>query len=125
MQYDVTSPEEYIEALEDDWRKPKLLELRDILLGVADDITESINYKMLAFADSKGIICHLNAQKAYVALYVGDAEKIDTDGTLLKGINCGKGCIRFKKSNDVGSDNIKEFIARTIRLWKSDVDIGC
>ena len=125
MQYDVSSPEEYLKALDDDWRKAKVLELRDILLSTADDIVEGINYKMLSYADHQGIICHLNAQKNYVGLYVGDAEKIDIDGNLLAGINCGKGCIRFKKSNDVTSDNIKTFISRTVQLWKDGVDIGC
>jgi len=125
MQYDVSTPEEYIEALDNDWRKEKLLQLREIILASSDDIAESINYKMLAFADAQGIICHLNAQKGYVGLYVGDAAKIDIDGTLLQGINCGKGCVRFKKSNNASSDNIKEFVARKIQLWKDGVDFGC
>jgi len=125
MQYDVSTAEEYLEALDNDWRKEKVLELRKILLSATDDIVEGINYKMLSYADSNGIICHLNAQKNYVGLYVGDAKKIDVEGTLLAGIDCGKGCVRFKKSNDASSDNIKEFITRKVQLWKDGVDFGC
>ena len=125
MQYDVSSPEEYLEALDNDWRKEKVLELRVILLSSADDIVEGLHYKMLSYADDQGVFCHLNAQKNYVGLYVGDAKKIDADGTLLEGINCGKGCVRFKKSNNVGTDNIREFIAKTIQMWKDGMDIHC
>lgn len=125
MQYDVTSPEAYLEVLEDDWRKEKVMQLRQVILNAADDIEEIINYKMLAYQDNKGIICHLNAQKQYVAMYVGDTKKIDIDGTLLQGINCGKGCVRFKKSNDVLSPNITAFVLKAVQLWKDGVDLGC
>jgi len=125
MQYDVTSPEEYLEVLENDWRKEKVIQLREIILASADDIIEGINYKMLAYSDDRGTICHLNAQKNYVGLYIGDAKMIDVDGLLLKGIDCGKGCVRFRKSNDATSDNIKTFIARKIEMWKDGVDFTC
>jgi len=125
MQYDVSTPKEYLDALADDWRKEKLIQLRALLLASADDIIEGINYKILSYADDRGIICHLNAQKGYVALYVGNAAKIDRDGSLLAGINRGKGCIRFKKSNDAGSDNIKRFVALIFQLRRDGQDIDC
>jgi len=125
MQYDVSSPEEYLEVLEDDWRKEKVIQLREIILASADDIKEDINYKMLAFSDDRGTICHLNAQKNYVGLYIGDAKLIDIDGSLLEGINCGKGCVRFKKSNDATSSNVKEFVARKVQMHKDGVDFSC
>jgi len=125
MQYDVTSPQEYLEAIDDDWRKEKGIQLRKIILSSADDIKEGINYKMLSYADDGGTICHLNAQKNYVGLYIGDAKLIDVDGSLLQGINCGKGCVRFKKSNDVETPNIKAFIARKVQMHKDGVDFSC
>lgn len=125
MQYDVSTPEEYLEALDNDWHKEKLVELRNIILSTSSDIVEGINYKMLSYADDTGIICHLNAQKNYVGLYVGNAQKIDTDGSLLAGLDCGKGCIRFKKSNDTSAENIEAFINKAVQLWKDGADIGC
>ena len=80
---------------------------------------------MLAFGDEHGGIFNLNAQKAYVALYVGTADKIDPSGELLEGLNRGKGCIRFRKSDVVGETRIGEFIARTIELHREGADIGC
>ena len=91
MQYDVKTPEEYIEALEDDWRREKLEHLRTLIKSKASDFVEGIEYKMLNYNDDKGTIFYLNAQKNYVSLYTGDAKKIDPDGSLLKGIDVGKG----------------------------------
>ncbi|MBT8219007.1 MAG: DUF1801 domain-containing protein [Bacteroidia bacterium] len=125
MQYDVTSPEEYLDALEEDWRKEKLLRLRAMLFEADPDLLEVIQYKMLSYSDKDGVICHLNAQKHFVGLYVGNADKIDVDGTLLEGINRGKGCLRLNKTLDLEKTQIGEFIKRTITAWKSGADIGC
>lgn len=65
MLYDAKTPVEYLELLEEDWRKDKLLELREILLS-EPGIMEGIKYKMLSYADEKGIMFQLNAQKNYV-----------------------------------------------------------
>ena len=97
MQYDVNSPKDYMEALEKDWRFERLEEIRQLIKQSAPQIVEGIKYKMLSYADENGDVFHLNAQKSYVALYVGDIEKIDATGTLLKGLSLGKGCIRIKK----------------------------
>ena len=125
MQYDVTTPKEYIAKLEDDWRKEKLKELRSIIKTIAPKLEEGIEYKMLSYKDSKGSVFHLNAQKNYVSLYVGNAEKIDTDGKLLEGIDVGKGCIRIKKSVNIPDTMLDEFIARTVDLREQGKDIDC
>ncbi len=126
MQYNAQTPVEYLDILEEDWRKEKLLELRDIILDKAYDFKERINYKMLCYTDDKGDLFHLNAQKNYVSLYVGDSSKIDADGTLLKGLDIGKGCIRFKKSVNIAETKIDEFIAKGVALWKAgNVDLSC
>lgn len=124
MQYEATIPSEYLNQLEDDWRKKILSELRKIILS-QPSIKEGINYKMLSYQDDKGIIFHLNAQKNYVGLYVGNAAKVDPEGVLLKGIDHGKGCLRFKKSTVVSDTHIDEFIAKTIAMWKKGEDINC
>jgi len=51
--------------------------------------------------------------------------KIDPDGELLKGINIGKGCIRFNKSLSLSGTRIEEFIERAVHLWKLGVDLEC
>jgi uncharacterized protein YdhG (YjbR/CyaY superfamily) len=111
--------------LDNDWRREKLLELRDLITSHDTGLIEGISYKMLSYSDQRGIIFGLNAQKHYVSLYVGDAKKIDTDGSLLEGLNIGKGCIRFSKTTSVAGTNIDEFIERAIAMWKRGEDTDC
>ncbi|MEM7296964.1 MAG: DUF1801 domain-containing protein [Bacteroidota bacterium] len=123
MQYDVSTPEEYLDQLENDWRKETLLQLRDLISQ--HGLKEGIEYKMLSYADEKGAVFALNAQKAYTALYVGNASKVDPSGELLAGINHGKGCLRFKKTTDVASTRIEEFIQKAVEMRKLGKDIDC
>ena len=125
MQYDVSSPAEYMESLDSDWRKDRLKELRNIILQQDSAIQVTINYKMLCFKLNDSVLFHLNAQSAYVSLYCGNTKKIDPDGALLAGLSIGKGCIRFTKSKTISKTRIAEFIERAVVLLKEGEDIGC
>lgn len=125
MQYDVQTPQEYMQVLEDDWRREKLEELRALIKSYAPELVEGIDYKMLSYRDDKEIVFGLNAQKNYVSLYVGDVKKIDPDGSLLEGLNVGKGCIRFTKSKVIAKTRIREFLERAIDMWRRGEDIYC
>ena len=125
MQYDVASPAQYLKALESDWRKETLLQLRQIILQQAEPIEESIHYKMLCFTLNGQVLFHLNAQRGYVSLYCGDTQKIDPENQFLGGLNLGKGCIRFSKTKAVTNTQITLFIEQAIRLHKSGASFGC
>ena len=125
MQYNVTTVPEYLAALEEDWRKQTLEEIRSLIKEAGPDIEEYIQYKMLAYGDGKTPLFHLNAQKNYVSLYIGDTKKVDPEEEFLAGLDKGKGCIRFKKSTVVQETRIRAFIERTIGLWRDGVDVGC
>jgi uncharacterized protein YdhG (YjbR/CyaY superfamily) len=125
MQYDVKTPEEYLEVLEDDWRKEKLLEVRRLILLYGPELEESIRYKMLYYGTGDEGVFGLNAQKHFVSLYVGDIDKIENADTLLKPFNTGKECIRICKSVDMEKTGLEEFIQAAIAQWRSGRDISC
>ncbi len=125
MQYEVNTPQQYLDALENDWRKQSLQELRSLIKTKAPQFKEGINYKMLSYSDDNGVVFHLNAQKNYVSLYVGDSRKIDTEQGLLKDLDIGKGCIRFKKTDVISESRIDEFISRTVEMRSAGKDIDC
>ena len=125
MQYDVSTPQLYLDALTDDWRKATLEQLRALIKTAAPDIQEDIAYKMLCYRDDQGTIFHLNAQKHYVSLYVGNIANIDQGDELLTGLDTGKGCIRFKKSISVEQTHINTFIRKVLNLHRQGSDIGC
>jgi len=125
MQYDVRTPDEYLSALERDWRRDTLLELRDLIRRNAPECIESIAYKMLSYEDDRGPVFALNAQKNYVSFYVGDIEKVDPTSELLHGLDCGKGCVRFRKSMKVAKTGIEAFIAKAAAIRRQGGDIDC
>ncbi len=96
MQYDAETPEAYLEMLDDDWRREKLLAIRAAMLAVPG-VKEGVGYGMLAYRRGEDVFAHLNAQKGYVGVYLGDLERIDPGGTIRDGANCGKSCLRVRK----------------------------
>lgn len=125
MQYDAKNAEEYLELLEDDWRKEKLLMIRQIIFAYAPELEETIRYKMLNYGKDAIYIFALNAQKHYVSLYVGTINKVENAESLLAGYDYGKGCIRIKKSIKIDDTGLKQFIHKTIDMWRAGDDIAC
>ena len=125
MQYDVATPSDYINALEEDWRKPKLLAIRQMILDNGPHLKEDIEYKMLSYQDQTTTNFCLNAQKGYVSLYVGNISKVPDSEELLKEFNMGKGCIRIKKSVAVEGTQLEEFIRRVIKIYREGGEVDC
>ena len=120
------SSQEFLDKLENDWKKEKLSEVRQLLLKHSQ-LKEGMNYGMLSYGNGteEEPLFHLNAQKNYVSLYVGNIHKIDSDSSLLKGLNLGKGCIRISKSKNISETGLKEFIQKTVDLWLAGEDTLC
>ena len=125
MQYDVVTPDEYLRQLDDDWRKDKLLHIRSLILKNSPSPKEFIQYKMLTYGSEDNTVFHLNAQKNYVSLYIGNVDKVENARELLKGFDLGKGCIRFKKSSSVDSPHLKKIIDKVIEIWRIGGDLAC
>src|SRR5690606_5452670 len=60
MQYDVQTPQEYLSLLGNDWRREKLLELRQMIMASDPRLVEGIDYKMLSYRDEQGTGFALN-----------------------------------------------------------------
>ncbi|MEO1044637.1 MAG: DUF1801 domain-containing protein [Pseudomonadota bacterium] len=125
MLYDVLTPSEYLAALEDDWRKAHLLEIRAKILDREPGLVERINFKMLAYGTDDIELFHLNAQRGYVSLYVGNIETIDPERALLSAFSLGKGCIRFRKTANLKDPGLDTFIERALSLFKAGNPVDC
>ena len=125
VQYDVTTPQAYLAVLEDDWRKEKLLRLREMIQTAAPEATEGLAYKVLSYGMGEEKFMALNAQKHYVSVYVGDIEKVPDSQTLLQGFNLGKGCVRVRKTQKLDESGIEQFIQNAVAMWRDGRDINC
>jgi len=123
MQYDVNTVEQYLAVLQDDWRKSLLYDIRQYILS-NHNLNEDIEYKMLSYKLEDKSIFHLNAQKNYIGLYVGNIAKIDSDGSLVGHHDCGKGCVRLKKTYRL-EEKLKSFIDKAVKMSLEGGDINC
>ena len=115
MQYDADTPDEYLNLLEDDWRRDCLLAIREILRSVPG-VTEGIGHKMLQYRFKGDVFAHLNAQKGYVGVYLGELERIDPGGAIRGNMSCGKTCLRVRKRD--GIEVVEKLVTR-----KSDMAV--
>lgn len=125
MQYIASTPAEYLAVLEEDWRKDLLVRIYSMVLANGPDLTEAIEYKMLAFKANGKSLFHLNAQKNYVSLYVGDVDKVPESAELLQPFSVGKGCIRIRQSATEALPQLERFIQRTLELHAAGRDTDC
>ena len=125
MQYEAKTPGEYLEKLESDWKKDKLEQVREMIKKQGPHLNEAIEYKMLSSGDNEKSIFHLNAQRAYVSLYVGNIDKVENAQELLKDFDRGKGCIRIKKKVNISESGLEEFIKQTVELWEKGGNTDC
>jgi len=125
MLYSADTPEAYLDQLDQDWRKEKLLQVREMILSQGTKLTETIAYKMLAYQFKGQTIFHLNAQRAYVSLYVGDLSKIKGSHELLHAFDKGKGCIRIKKTVSIKETGLETFIQQTLNYWNIGGETLC
>lgn len=100
MQYDADTPKAYLAMLQDDWRRASLLQVRAVLLEVAD-VKEGIGFGMLQYCVDDDVFAHLNAQKGHVGVYLGDLDRLDPTGNIRTGASFGKSCLRMRKSDSV------------------------
>lgn len=116
VQYDVDSPGSYLLALDEDWRKEKVLEIRKLIFELLPDVQEIISYKMLAYQIGDDIICHLNAQKGHVGLYVTEIGQVPNAEQDLAGFKYGKGCLYIKKRSDLKSAGFQNFLRNVCQI---------
>jgi len=91
----------------------------------APEIIEDVTSNVLRYSADGRVLCHVNAQKNHVGLYVGDVASIDIDGELLKGIDVGKGCIRLRKSDDIMNSGVVLFVEKLVALWRDGAEFVC
>ena len=125
MQYEAKTPTEYVAQLDSDWRKDKLEQVREMIKKQGPHLNEGIEYKMLSYGNSEKNIFHLNVQRAYVSLYVGNIDKVDNARELLKDFDKGKGCVRIKKKVDISESGLEAFIKQTVELWEKGGNTDC
>ena len=91
-------------------RRPALDRLRGLCLEAFGAEHELMAFGMPAYGDPKLPWIAFNSQKQHIAFYAGQTA-VDTFADRLKGVDCGKGCIRWRKPEAMDFDLIADILS--------------
>ena len=101
MQSDRKTVDDYMKDVPEE-RRGALEELRKLCLEILDGYEESMQYGMPSY-NQKGqdVEVAFASQKQYISLYILKQEVLDKFRDSLKGLSLGKGCIRYRKPEQI------------------------
>ena len=108
MKSNATTVPEYLAELPED-RQTALKKVRNLIKKTVPEAKESMQHGMASY-DLNGMLCALASQKNHMALYVCEAEIVDAHRSALGKLNSGKGCIRFRRLDELPLDAITEIL---------------
>jgi uncharacterized protein YdhG (YjbR/CyaY superfamily) len=115
-----TTISEYLEELPPD-RRAALNELRALIHRVAPKTVEAMKYGLPSF----GELCALASQRNYMALYVCETDIVKAHLAQLGKVDCGKGCIRFKRIADLNLDIVETILREILKLRQQGIGPSC
>ena len=102
-------------------RRAALSELRALIHRVAPKTKEAIKYGLPSFGD----LCALASQKNYMSLYVCESDIVKAHQAQLGKVSCGKGCIRFKRIEDLNLRSVESILRAILKLRKQGIGPSC
>ena len=120
MQSKAATISEYLEELPPD-RRSALTELRALIHRVAPETAEEMQYGLPAFGD----LCAMASQKNYMSLYVCESDVVKAHLEQLGKVTCGKGCIRFKRLDDLNLSAVESILREILELRKQGIGPSC
>jgi uncharacterized protein YdhG (YjbR/CyaY superfamily) len=103
----------YIEELPED-RRPIIKKLRALCRKHLLGYQESMDYGMPVYKRNGVMEVAFASQKQYIALYALKKEALDEFRPMLAGAKIGKGCIRFRNSEQIDFDVLKRLLERHV-----------
>jgi len=102
-------------------RRAALSELRALIHRVAPKTKEAMKYGLPSFGD----LCALASQKNYMSLYVCESDIVKAHQAQLGKVSCGKGCIRFKRIEDLNLRSVESILRAILKLRKQGIGPSC
>jgi uncharacterized protein YdhG (YjbR/CyaY superfamily) len=94
-------------------RRAAIQKLRALCRRELAGYEETIDYGMPVYKRSGSMEVAFASQKQYIALYVMKKAVMDEFRDSLPGTSIGKGCIRFRKPDQIDFDVVKQILMRT------------
>jgi len=95
-------------------RQHALKKLRDLCKKELIDYEESMAYKMPSYKINGQVEVAFASQKQHICIYILKHDVMLSNTQLLKGVNHGKGCIRYANPNKIDYQLIKKLLKETV-----------
>jgi uncharacterized protein YdhG (YjbR/CyaY superfamily) len=119
MQSSAKTVPAYLKELPAD-RRAALATLRKLIKEAVPEAKESMQSGMATFAIGTCPMFALASQKHHLAIYVCEWNLMNKYRDKLGKANSGKGCIRFKKLDDLSLDAVKEFVEEAAESMRTN-----
>ncbi len=105
--------EEYLKEVPE-IRRDSLEQMRKLCLEILDGYEESMEYGMPSYKKSGGDVeVAFASQKNYISFYVLKEDVLNKHRADLKGLNVGKGCIRYSKPEKINFEIVRKLLSES------------
>ena len=110
MQSKTKIVDDYLKEVPEE-RQEAIAKLRELCLEHLVGYEESMEYGMPSYKPEGGEIeVAFASQKNYISFYVLKEDVLDAQREALKGINLGKGCVRYTKPEKIDFDIVEKLL---------------
>ena len=102
----VTTVDQYIAGAPEE-RRQALATLRELCLDELAGYEEGIDYGMPSYSRDGSFA----SQKNYISLYILRTSVIKANAQLLNGLSVGKGCIRYRRVDQIEPGIVRKLLA--------------
>ena len=95
-------------------RQPALKRLRSLCNEVLKGYDEGMDYGMPVYKRNGTAEVAFASQKQYISLYVLKTDVVNAHREALRGCSVGKGCIRFRRPQQINFGVVKKLLLGTV-----------
>ena len=118
MQSEAKDVTAYIREAPQD-RRECLARLREFCLEILKGYEEGMDYGLPCYKKDGVAEVSFGSQKNYISLYILKEAVLSANRGLLKGLNVGKGCIRYSKPGRIDFSVVKKLLTDTLMSEES------
>jgi uncharacterized protein YdhG (YjbR/CyaY superfamily) len=109
---DASTVNAYIAEAPADRRKALQL-LRELCTAELPGFEEAMRYRMPSYLRLGEVEVGFANHKAYISLYVLRRDALKAHAARLEGLSVGKGCIRFRRPDQIDPDTVRGLLRST------------
>ncbi len=112
MESDAKTVSEFLTEIPEK-RKQACTTLRNLCRETLIGYEECMDYKMPSYKRNNAVEVAFNSQKNHICLYILIHDVMSSNQNLIKGLNHGKGCIRYSNPDKIDFALIKKLLTET------------